>query len=129
MDLNSLSGKDLDKYGESQGIPRYQGLGLPEDDDSYRKSIRQELNMGVDVKESVQPKKWKQVFHCGQDPLYGVLVVDSDDGSIIRIAAEYNGNGMAIYTSRYQALDQAAVWANHDKVSTFEVREINLFEV
>ena len=113
MDLNSLSGKDLDKYGESQGILRYQGIGLPEDDDSYRKSIRQGLNMDV----SVNVKK------------YGVLIINPDDSSIIRIATDFKGNSMAIYTSQSEALLQASIWKRHNKKFDFEVREIKLFEV
>lgn len=129
MDLNSLSGKDLDKYGESRGIPRYQGLGLPEDDDSYRKSIRQGLNM--EVKANVQPQGYKPIFHVGNELLYGVLVIDPDDGSVVRVAAEYNGNGLAIYATQSQALDQAYIWTRQNKSTStyeFEVREITLFE-
>jgi len=131
MDLNSLSGKDLDKYGESQGISRYQGLGLPEDDDSYRKSIRQGMNVEVCEGANVQAvKTFKRIFHSGHSPLYGVLVIDPDDGSVIRIAAEYNGEAMAIYQTQREAKNQADEWTRNNRGSyLFEVREIKLFEV
>ncbi len=125
MDLNSLTGKELDKYGESQGISRYQGLGLPEDDESYRKSIRQNLR---DEDAPIQTSTNKQIFHMGKDPVYGVLVIDPKDGLVIRVASKYQGNGLAVYDSVHQAKQAASEWSNHDRTYKFEVREIKLFE-
>ena len=136
MDLNSLTGKDLDKYGESVGIARYQGLGLPEDDDSYRESIRHNVKGAISFKKAsdhdvcVSIDVEKRVYHTGYDPMYGVLVIDTKDGTVIRIAAEYNGNAMAIYNSFSLANRAASEWTKNDKSTkhAFVARELKLFE-
>lgn len=43
-------------------------------------------------------------------------MIDPDDGSVVRIAAEYNGNGIAIYATQSQAMVQAYIWTRQNNV-------------
>lgn len=132
MDIEALSGRDLDKYGESIGIPRYQGLGLPEDDDTYRKTLRKSIVTSITSSAGsscTNVSGGSQIFHISKaDPLYGVLYIE--DGKVIRVCCEYSSSVLAIYSSRSEAQITADTWTNKSNLpdnGKYEVREVKLF--
>jgi len=129
MDLNSLSGTDLDKYGESMGISRYQGLGLPEDDDSYRESIRHNVTIHVHSDAHNADVVSKRVYYEDNDPIYGVLLMNIQTGKVVRLVLEDDNVTLAVYDSLNRAKDQAAIWNRRfeSKVYAFVAQEVKLF--
>ena len=136
MDINSLSGKDLDRYGESLGITRYQGLGLPEDDDSYRKAIFNKL--GVSTKRitdkfiSASASAGERIYHLdnGRDALYAVCIKRRDNGEIVGLKRHLRSTiAMAIYNSWDEAENAARMWeAEQPKINyIYDVFEVKIF--
>ena len=122
--IEALSGRELDKYGESIGIPRYQGLGRPESDEEYRKTLRVSF-----LEKSNGKVLTGEIFHDNEKPLFAVLVIDKMNNRIVRIASRYNQDSLALFDTKYQAECEVKKWI--DSVNSpyeFEVHEVSLFK-
>lgn len=116
----NLSGKDLDEYGESLGIPRYHGLGFPETDEEYRKSISRYFNQASDhVDES------NKIVSIG----YAVVWISNKENS--------NVSGVCCSDERYHvfrnkkdASNELKKWLPSSATTTlngkYAVREVNI---
>lgn len=126
--FESLFGVDLDKYGESIGIPRYQGLMGPESDESYKNMIRKETYKNV-PKDDFHSK----TFHNGE-VLYGVVAVEIASGKVTFICDVLDSNPgvtacKALYWSESEASDMLKKWRDRGVIAGFEyqIREVGVF--
>ena len=124
--IEALSGRELDKYGESIGIPRYQGLGRPESDEEYRKTLRVSF-----LEKSSGKVLTEEIFHDNEKPLFAVLVIDKVNNRVVRIASRYNQDSLALFNTKYQAKCEAEKWTDCSSSSSpyvFEVHKVSLFK-
>ena len=126
QNLDSLSGEKLDEYGKSIGIARYQGMGMPETDAEYRKSIR----MQCPEKKVASVNGIGEEFKHNDFSLYVVMYSNPNDANEKRICCYYNSAmpGLGLFTSEDAAKEECTRWKPHTKIGKFEVKGVRCFE-
>ena len=125
--IDQLVGKDLDEYGNKLGISRYQGLGFPETDEQYRKSIRESVKP---ISSTSEANKLGMELCHDDYTLYAVVYID-DTGVCKRIcasASHRSSNCVAILFTRALAEEVARWVATNQGLGTFEIKKVRCFE-
>ena len=130
LNLDSMSGNKLDEYGKSVGIPRYQGMGMPETDAEYRKSIRLWCPESKKAIVEVPGGVGKELKH-DKETMYVIMYSDSSTGEErICCHKDYQPAGLGLFVLESDALDELAKWkGNGSRSGKFEIKKIRCFEM
>jgi len=126
MNLDNLHGKELDKYGASINIPRYQGLSRPESDEDYRNNLKKHAGN----KMCKTNCNWNVIEE--EDEMHAVIMTFTDQGvernGKTRIGILnppvfcYEGSKIAIYDNFQDAENYKLSLERIHPGATYEIR-------